>query len=133
MSQGIQPQIFYKKDDSKVMYEEGQETYRGPQNYYQDAAEQENPPSHNMNEGQGASLRRRKVSPQTQGAIQRQNPQMQAPNDYRELQRQQSSAYDMHNETGFTNKLNHQNQYQSDVRNQQQQRNQPDPRFSAGS
>tara|TARA_B110000285_G_C15085610_1_gene596056 strand:+ start:793 stop:1059 length:267 start_codon:yes stop_codon:yes gene_type:complete len=88
MSQGIQPQIFYKKDDSKVMYEEGQETYRGPQNYYQNAAEQDNQPSSNMNEGQGASLRRRKVSPQTQGAIQRQNPQMQAPNDYRELQRQ---------------------------------------------
>jgi len=45
MSQGIQPQIFYKKDDSKVLYEEGQETYRGPQNYYQNAEEQDNQPS----------------------------------------------------------------------------------------
>jgi len=25
---GVKAQIFYKKDDSKVMYEEGQDTYR---------------------------------------------------------------------------------------------------------
>lgn len=29
-SRGKEPQIFYKKDDSKIIYEEGQETYRGP-------------------------------------------------------------------------------------------------------
>jgi len=28
---GVQAQIFYKKDQSKVVYEEGQETYRGPE------------------------------------------------------------------------------------------------------
>jgi len=32
---GIQPQIFYKgKDDAKVIYEEGQETYRPPAEKY---------------------------------------------------------------------------------------------------
>ena len=35
MSQGIQPQIFYKKDDSRIMYEEGQDSYRGQQAFYQ--------------------------------------------------------------------------------------------------
>lgn len=29
-SRDLQPQIYYKKDNSRVMYEEGQETYRGP-------------------------------------------------------------------------------------------------------
>jgi len=32
--QGLKAQIFYKKDDSKVMYEEGQDSYR-PQIYQQ--------------------------------------------------------------------------------------------------
>ena len=34
--EGIQPQIFYKKDDSKIIYSESQETYRGPQEHQYD-------------------------------------------------------------------------------------------------
>lgn len=29
-NQGVQAQIFYKKDDSKVLYAEGQDSYRPP-------------------------------------------------------------------------------------------------------
>jgi len=71
-SSGVQPQIFYKKDQDKVVYEEGQETYRG----YDPAKHQQKPvqfvENGDVRQDNGASLRRRGVSPQTQQAIQQQ-------------------------------------------------------------
>ena len=68
---GVKPQIFYKKDDSKIMYEEGQETYR-PHIYQQPPAVDAQDPrqaqsqiinNNGVNTSQGASLRRRTISP----------------------------------------------------------------------
>jgi hypothetical protein len=71
-SKQFQAQIFYKgKDNSKVIYEEGQETYRGPEelrNQQNQEVKKEQQLTQQQLQGgvqvnAGASLRRRGVSP----------------------------------------------------------------------
>lgn len=66
------PQIFYKKDQEKVVYEEGQETYRGPEGFTQQLTHEIKSQDSN-----GQALRKRGVSPQTREVIQSQQRQRQ--------------------------------------------------------
>lgn len=63
-----QPQIFYKKDQERVVYEDGQDTYRGPNGFKQKLEKEiKSQPRSSAN-----ALRKRDVSPQTKQTIQSQ-------------------------------------------------------------
>ena len=80
-SNQIQTQIFYKgKDNSKVVYEEGQETWRGPEKLREkqrsEVQKEQELTQQRLQGGvqvnAGAALRRRGVSPQTQEVVKKQ-------------------------------------------------------------
>ena len=107
---GVQAEIFYKRENDKVVYEEGQETYRGfNEEKYEAQQKKEQAAAPHQEHGDvfadnGASLRRRGISPQTQQAINQQKHNFQQ--NQREIARGSDGMYEQVNETGFTYKMN---------------------------